>query len=309
MKKADVTSPLFDVYSWVGNSCLALWPLFFVKFLFLILQYATLFICLGLLFGPFITRNGPRIAEGLEHPKDFDWTPMLSDWVATLTDPGWIGICIAVVLLYITWWCLLSGLEDGGVFGTFQGYFRDGTRFTWRAFFENAFRFVFPMVWLQFYLSLWFLGAAFAWALVALVAVGLLALTGFNLAVGIATAVVLGVPFVIFWILFCLGFVVFAYLCKAFLIQGESPVKAMVKAYSKFKADGWRVGIGLSVAFITYIAVCLGLKMVFGLLSLVPLVGLLFSLLDMLTGCALAIFIMVYLSGLSVAYLQDEAGA
>jgi|GEM_PF-4735086 len=307
MKKAYPPSSLLDVYSWVGKSTLSLWPLLIVKLLFLILQYVALFFCLVLLLGPFFSRNSSKLMEGLSNPKNYDWSPVLSDWSSTLTDPGWIVIGMAVLFLYVTWWCLLSAVEDGGVYGTFWDFFIEGRLFSWKVFFEKGFHFVFPMIWLQLYLSLWFLAVFMVWVIVALVAVGIMALTGFNMAFGIALGLMLGIPAVIFWIVFALCFGVFTFLSKAYLTQGKQAGEAVRLAFAKFKANGWKVGIGLLVAFITYIAVSVGFRMVLGLFSLIPFIGLLFSLLDMLVGCVLALFIMIYLSGLSVAYLQDEA--
>lgn len=83
--------------------------------------------------------------------------------------------------------------------------------------------------------------------------------------------------------------------------------EAIRKAYSKFKADRWRVGLGLLVAFLTYLGVSLVVRMVLGILGAIPILGILFGLLDAIVGIALTILMIIYLSGLSVAYLQEEA--
>ncbi len=309
MKNTKVSSPLFDIYPWVWKSCLNLWPLFWVQFLFLILQYVTLFLCLALIFGPFAERNMDKIAEGLSHPQDYDWIPVLSDWVSTASDPTWIAITVGLVVLYLTWWCLLSALSDGGVFRTFWDYFQKGQPFTWGLFFREAFQWMIPMLWLQLYLSFWALGAFLIWGMMALIVVGLLALAAFKTLWVILAALFLGLPSILFWLVFSLGFAVFSFLSKAFLTKGLQAKQAVREAFQKFKEDRWRVGLGLLVAFLTYIGVSIALRVVLKVLSLVPVLGPGFSLLDMLSGIALTLLMMVYLSGLSVAYLQDEAGA
>src|SRR3974390_2555745 len=100
MKKIDPSSPIFDLYSWVWKSCQTLWPLYVVQFLFLILQYVTLFLCLALLFRPFIAHNMDLFTAGMNDPKNYDWTPVISNWTATVCDPTWIAIAVGLILLY-----------------------------------------------------------------------------------------------------------------------------------------------------------------------------------------------------------------
>lgn len=307
MKNTDVSSPTFDIYPWVWKCCLSLWPLFLVQFLFLILQYATLFLCLALLFGPFFAHNMDQITAGFSHPQDYDWTPLVSSWVATITDPTWIAIAIGLFLLYTTWWCILSALSDGGVYRTFWNYFENGQGFDWGTFFKAAFHWMVPMLWLQFFLSLWFLGIFLVWLMLAGIAVGILALTGFNVWLGIILAVVLGLPSLLLWVVFGMGFTVFTFLSKAYLTKGMKAWEAIREAFVKFRANNWRVGLGLWVAFLIYLGVSVFLRVALQVLSMLPILGVLFSLLDMAVGIGLVILMVIYFSGLSVAYLQDEA--
>ncbi len=307
MEKTEVSSPMFDIYSWVAKACLKLWPLCLVQLLFLILQYATLFTCLALLFGPFAARNLDRITEGLSHPQDYDWTPVISDWASTFSDPGWLAIAAGLLLLYITWWCVLSALSDGGVFRTFWDYFQNGRPFSWGSFFWEAIHWMIPMLWLEFFLSLWAFGAFLVWLVVVLVVTGILALTGFNVWMVVLAGVLLGLPSILIWILFSLAFAVFSFLCKACLTQGMTAREAIHRAFLKFKADRWRVGLGLLVAFLVYLGVSIFLRVVLKLFSLIPFAGIFFSLLDLALGIGLTLFMVVYISGLAVGYLQDEA--
>ncbi|HJT24193.1 MAG TPA: hypothetical protein VJ873_06425 [bacterium] len=307
MKKISPSSPMFDIYSWVWKSCRSLWPLFMVQFLFLILQYVTLFICLGVLFGPFLAHNMDQFTEGMKDPQNYDWTSVASSLAATFTDPTWIAIAIGMILLYTTWWCILSALSDGGVYRTFWDYFEDGKAFDWGVFFKAAFHWMVPMLWLQFFLSLWFLGVLLIWMLVAGVAFGIVALTGFNVWVGVILGVVIGIPSFLFWIVFAMAFTVFTFLSKAYLVKGMKAQEAIRTAFAKARADHWRVGLGLFVAFLIYVGVSFFLRMGLQVLTLLPIIGFLFSMVDMVVGIGLIILMVIYMSGLSVAYLQDEA--
>jgi hypothetical protein len=146
-----------------------------------------------------------------------------------------------------------------------------------------------------------------AWTIIACITMGLLALTGFNWIWVALAGVLLGMPSILLGAVFGLGFAVFSFLSKAYLTNGVAPREAIRAAYRKFKADRWRVAFGLLVAFLAYMAASALLRAVLGILSLIPILGLLFSLLDSLGGIALTILMIIFLSGLSVAYLQNEA--
>lgn len=307
MKKINPASPMFDIYSWVWKSCQNLWPLYLVQLLFLILQYATLFICLAVLFGPFFAHNLDQLEAGFKDPRNYDWSPVASSFLDSFTNPGWIAIAVGLVLLYLTWWSLLSAMADGGVYRTFWNYFEKGEAFDWGVFFKAAFHWMVPMLWLQFYLSLWFFGAVLVWLVIIGVGIGILALANFNVWLGIVLGVVLGIPSFLFWFVFGMGFTVFTFLAKAFLTKGLPPQEAVRVAFAKARVDHWRVGLGLLVAFLIYMGVSVFLRMGLQILTMIPILGALFSLVDMVVGIGLVILMAVYMAGLSVAYLQDEA--
>ena len=308
MKKSAAPS-FFDVYAMAWQDCRKVWPLFLVHFLFLVLQYAALFLCLALLFGPFLARNIGGLLQGLKDPKTHDWSAVTGDWLNMVSDPTWWVILLVVIFLYTTWWCLLGALEDGGVYGTFWDQAREGRPFSFGRFFEWGFKMMLPMLWLQFYLGLLYLLVLVFWAILGLMVVGFLALLGFPLGLSIGLGILIGAPCLLFWVLFTLGFGVFIYLTKAFLTLGLSAREAVRTAFSKFKADSWRVGTGLAVALVLYIAATMAIRFVLMVLGMIPLLGILFQILDMFVAMALALFIVVYLSGLSVTYLKDEEAA
>src|SRR5579871_2670782 len=289
MKKTDPASPLFDIYSWVWKSCQALWPLYLLELLFLSLQYATFFVCVGVLFGPFLAHNADQFAAGLKDPQNYDWSSVAANWIATVCDPTWIAIAVGLFLLYTSWWCLLSAMSDGGVYRAFWNYYEKTEAFDWGTFFKAAFQWMVPMLWLQFYLSLWFFGAVLAWLVVIGAAVGILALANFNVWLGVVFAVVLGIPSFLFWVVFGMGFTVFTFLAKAYLAKGLTAPEAIRTAFAKARADHWRVGLGLLVAFLIYMGVSFFVRMGLQILTMIPILGSLFSLLDMAVGIGLVI--------------------
>lgn len=307
MNKPPPSSPLFDIYQWVWKTCLTLKPFFLIQFLVVLLQYAGLFLCMGLILSPFALHGLDRIREGISHFQDYDWTPLLNDWMSILSNPGWITLVCILVLVYTLWWCVLAAFSDGGVNRTFWAYYGEGKPFNWGSFYQEGLRYTVPMLWLQFYLSLWALGAFLAWFFLSCVVIGLLSMANFNTMLVVVVSILFGLPSLLFWIVFTLGFILLSFLSKAYLTQGMNATEAIRRAYSKLKADHRRVGLGLLVAFLTYIGVSMVAKTVLGILCQIPFLGILFSFLDAFLGIALTVVMVIYLSGLSVAYLQEEA--
>ncbi|HVZ81704.1 MAG TPA: hypothetical protein VHE12_13020 [bacterium] len=299
----------FATYALAGRQALKVWPLFLVEFLFMVLKYGAFLLSLAVLFGPFLARNMGRLLEGLKDPKGYDWSEVVGDWLGMVSDVSWWVILGVVVLLATTWWCLLAALEDGGIYGTFWDLAREGNLFSFGRFLERAFQLLLPMIWLQIYLGLFVLLALAFWVVLGLLAAGFLGLLGFPFGLGLALGVLLGALFLLFWVLFGIGFGAFSYLAKAYVALGVGAGDSIRRAYAKFKADSWRVGLGMTVALVLYIAVTTAIRTFFVFLGMIPLLGILFKMVDMLIALVLALLVLVLFPGLSVTYLQDEAEA
>lgn len=306
MGKEKAFPPLYDIYSDTARTCQALWPLFLVKLGFTFLQYVSLLFCVILLFGAFIGKNGGLILEGLRNPEAFDWNGIASDWVNLLTDPGWVAGALVVLFLYLTWWFLLAAICDGGVFRAFWNKAESDKGFSLEAFFKDGLRFLGPMIWLQCLLGLIGFGITLVAGLAVGLVVGLLAVVDYNVIAVVFSGLFLGLPFLLIIIAFALGFGVFGFLCKAYVAREVTAGDAVTAAYRKFIKNRWRVGIGLTVAFLTYMAAAVGWKVVTGVLGLIPILGALFSLAGFLGSMAMALFIALYLPALSVAYLSEK---
>jgi hypothetical protein len=306
MGKEKIFPPLYDIYSDVAKTCLALWPLFLVKLGFTILQYVSLVFCVILLFGAFLGKHGARILEGYDQPDSFDWSDIASDWVTLLTDPGWIAAAVGIVLLYLTWWFLLAAVCDGGVFRAFWNRAESGAELSLENFFKDGLRFLVPMIWLQCWLGLIGFGVLAALGLVAGLVTGLLALIDFNIVAVVLCSLFLGLPLLLLCVAFAFAFGAFGFICKAYLTRGMAAGDSVKAAYRKFIENRFRVGIGMVVAFLTYVAAAVGWDVATGVLALIPFIGFLFSLAGFLGGMALALFIALYLPALAVAYLAEN---
>lgn len=299
---------LFETYGQCGKACSRVWPLFLLKCIFFVFQYATLFFCLVFLLGPFVSRNLDRFVEGLKHFQQYDWSGILEDWVQMITNPTWILIALGLFLLYSLWWLFLWAIENGGVYGTFFDLLSDGKLFSLGRFFQWGFEKFFPMIWLQFWLFLIVMVPFLFWSVVGLLVLGLMALTGFQPVVVGLLGVLAGSLFLLFWIAFsfCFGGVVS--LSKAYVIRGTGSWDSIKAAYGKFRKEGWRAGVGFVVALAIYTAGSTAIRMIFMVLGFLPILGILFKVLDLFVVMALALSLLLFLSGLGVIYVQEEAG-
>lgn len=260
----------FETYSRAAQNSFKVWPLFLVKLFFLILQSVTLVFCLSFMFGPFVTRNFQDLMNGLQDPETHDWTGIAADWLKMVSDPSWIGIFLGLGLLYATWWCFLSALEDGGVYGTLLDLVEEGKAFSIVRFFQWAFRTFLPMVGLQVYLGIWVLIPFFSLALILLAVLALLTFMGPSWGLMLGLGVIVGLPLFLLGVLFGFAFLAFGFLARAYVVKGERPGTAMRKAFDKFRAERGRVGVGLMVPLVIYFAANFLLRILTLVLGVLP---------------------------------------
>jgi hypothetical protein len=299
------------------KACFSLWPLFLVQFLFIVLQYVTLFFSVFLLVGPFLEKNWDQIVEGLKAPNSFDWTSLGADAAAYFLNANWFLILLGVGTLYLLWWSLLSALSDGGVCRAFWGYFQDGEKFSLREFFKNGARFLLPMLFLQTLLLIvcvvFFVGVMILIGIAAAV-VGVL--FAHSPLVGILLILV-GIPLFFIGALLVLAFTAYVFLWKAQVTRmkdaGPGPSSAsriawdsMWEAGRKFRENRWRTGIGVTVAFLVYVIVSFVLRFFLELMGHLPLIGIFFNFVDIITATGFVVLLMNYMPALSVAYLLEE---
>ena len=297
----------FELYSRAARASFRVWPLFLVKFLFLVLQSFALVFCLVLLLGPFVTRNFENIMAFLRDPQTQDPSAIAADWFHMVTDPTWIGIFLGLGLLYTTWWCFLSALEDGGIYGTFEDLAREGKTFSPMRFFQWAFRVFWPMVWLQVYLGFWLLIPMLLACLVIMGATLILSLVGFGWGWVLGLGLIVGAPLFISAVLFGLAFLAFGFLARAHVVKGLPAGAAMRATFQMFRSQGWRVGLGLMVPLAVYFVGGILLRVLSMVLGAVPFLGLLFGLAALALEMGSYLFFMIFLAGLSVDYQEEAA--
>ena len=275
-----------DTYQRAGEVSFKFLPLVLFEVVLAILRYGVLVVCLGLTFGFFILKY---LTVLMNDPKTFDWGTFASDWVSRTTDWGWVIGFVVLVLVYLTWWCLLAAVSDAGIFGSFVRYFRDGEAFSMDRLLADVKVFLRPMLWLQVYLSLYviptmiffFLGF---WIILAF-------WTGMNLPTGEALLLsfAVGIPLFLLLLVFCFLFGVLYQVSVVYVIRGMEAKDAVQTAFHACRDKGWRIVVAMGVLLLAYVGLSMGIHMVFGILGLFPLIGILFSGVSFLLSLAISL--------------------
>ncbi len=317
MPKEKIYPPHSDCFSSAWKTCFSLWPLFPVQLGFIILQYVTLFFCVLLLVGPFLQQDWSQMEDGFKDPKNFDWTSVGSDAASYFLNANWILIFLGVVALYLLWWSLLSAFSDGGVYRTFWQYFRNGEKFSLREFFKNGAKFLLPILFLQSLLLMITLALILGILIfIAIVAVILGVLLVHSPWIGILLILV-GIPMILISCLFFMAFGAFIFLWKAEITRtnegglgwsgaSKTAWDSLWEAGRRFREGRWRIGIGLTVAFLVYAIVSFVLRFFLELMGHLPYIGFFFDLVDLVAAVSLTVLFMSYMPALSTAYLLEE---
>lgn len=317
MPKEKIYHPASDCFSSAWEGCFALWPVFLIQLAFLVLQYAALFFLIFLLAGPFLEKCGPEIEEGLQMPNAYDWSGVESLAASYFLNLDWILLALGAGTLYMLWWSLLSAFSNGGIYRAFWENRADGTPFSWPEFFKNGASFLFRFLYLQTLLMI----------VTLILFMGLVLFTslgGFLVGFVFTRSILMGIFLIVAAIpvgltLLCLmmAFWAYVFLWMADLTRAQEHERgpgvslraawnSMWEAGRRFRENRWRIGIGLTVACLVYVVASFLTRFVLGHLGHLPVIGILFDLLDLVTALAFVVLFLTYMPALSVTYLLEK---
>lgn len=294
---------LMDLYQRAGEASLKFLPLLLFEVVLAILRYGALIVCLGIPFGFFVLKYATLL---LNDPKTFDWGPLTNDWVTRFTDWGWVVAFVVLLLLYLTWWCLLSAISDAGIFGAFVRYFRDGEALSMERFLADVKGFFRPMLWLQIYLSLYVILAMIFFFLTFWVILAFW--TQMNLSTGEAflLSCVIGIPVFFLFLVFCFLFGVLYQASVVYVSRGMEAKEAVQMAFHACREKGWRFVVAMGVLLLAYVGLSLGMHLVFGILGLFPFIGILFSGMGFLTSVLVSLLWGIYVPALFALLVEEK---
>ena len=301
MPKQKTYPLLSDAYRKAWESCAALWPLFILRFVFLILNFGTLFFCLFLVCWPLLQAlwKGFRETGG----QNFSRYMQSMDWSGYMPDSGSILMAIGLALLYITWWSLLAALFDGAVYSRMREHQEKGSLFSLREFFKDGIRYLFPMIGLQVLWSLVFLGVV----LMGLLG-GILAALLFHALSLVWLGILLAIPLFFVAIAVVIALAGFGLLAGAYLMEEKGIIFAMRQAFNKCLEGYGRVVWGILLVWVIYFVFSVAFQAVMNIFGLIPFIGFLFLLAQFGVNLFFSVAIWVYMPALAVVFsLEEEA--
>jgi len=296
-KKIVALDPLADLYRETLDSCVALWPLFFIRIGFLFLNLAFLVLGLAVCCWPFL-----QLLMG--HWSDFG-TGNVKSWMSEINWMDYFGdfkILIMVGLFaafYITFVGFFLAFFDAAVYCQFNRYQKNGLAFSWRSFFDGGIQKMMPMIGLQ---CAWLLAAlGVLMGLVFAAVLGVLMEKLLPWWIGLLLAVPFGLAAVLIMLVLGTG----ATLSAAYLVDGHGIWDSVKEGTARaIQHKGRAIWANLLMTFI-YFIFFMAFTVVFGALTMIPLIGILFMVFKFLVTSALAIGFNIYMTSLNVA-LQLE---
>ena len=300
-KKPAVLTPLSELYRKAFDSCAALWPIFILRVIFLFLNLS-LFI-LGL-----VICCWPLLQELMGHWDEFNQNNLKSvmseiNWTNYFGDFKMLILIALFAAFYITFVCFFLAFFDAAVYSQMNRFQKNREVFSWKSFFQCGIKKMIPMVGLQC-----------AWLLVALGVLFVLCLLGV-LGVFIAklltwwVALLLAFPTGLIAVLAAMVLFTALTLSAAYLVDGHGIGDSIKKGISLAVQNKGRAMGAVLLLSLIYVIFFLAFTGVFTVLSMVPVIGILFGIIKFLVTSLLAIGINIYMSSLSVTLQLEQVEA
>ena len=291
-------------YSRAWKVSLELWPLWVGRFLYLLLNYGAFFICLLLTCWPFISEVYQAIQSGGQLGSS-DYQLLAMDFFQRFRDFGFLGAVLGVFFFYLLWWTVISAWFNGGLYGRLTAFVKDAAPFSWSAFARDGFYHLIPMILLQGLLGvalLLILGVAgvllvLGWALVAVFHSSVILLVVMSL-LSIA-ALILGLPFLI-------AYQIFAVCAQAALMEDGQVAPAFRAGYDYCLAHKGAILKKMGLMTVALWTAFLLFSFFFWILEMIPLLGVLFVLINAVIRLLFYVVTDVYFPALAVGLISQE---
>ena len=291
-----------DLYSRAWKVCVDLWPLWVARFLYIICNYGAFIVCVLFTFWPLISQVLQNQQAG-GHLSSADYQALIMDFFGRFKDLSFLGAVAVLAVFYLIWWTVISAWFNGGLFGRLTAWVREGEPFSWLAFGRDGFYHLIPMVLLQLFLVvllILILGALCFIGFLGFLLLGLLHFPGF---LGLVLALPLGLALILFF----LAYQVFALVAQAGLMENGRVMEAVEKSYQSCSNDGFRVLKALLLMILMATGVLIVLTLFFKALELIPVLGILFLLVDFGLRVVFYMVTDIYFPALAVVSLSPKA--
>lgn len=286
--------PFMQVYkeSWDRN--LKVWPLFAWQVGIEILRILTLIPCLVIVFIPL-----------WKHKADFaggDFSRLSNTLVKLLWQSGWWKLALGMFLLYLVWWLIIEALVNGGVFGRLWAIEKEKESFSFKSYIQDGLRFFLPLI------ALHLLTLMVSLSVVGIPAflIGFLGGTMGGADMG-PLLLILGLLLLMIPALLILAIVMVWWLvARGYITSDHGLMESLQLSFHKCLADKGRVFWGLNLLFLLIFVALFVVSMVFGVLQAIPVLGLVFTLVNFLISTLSTAFLAVYVPSVVVSFLGEK---
>ncbi len=302
--RKPASNPYFADYERAWKVSLELWPLWVSRFLYILLNYGAFIVCLLLTCWPLISQVYQAIQSGGSLGSS-DTQSLVMSFFERFRDFGFLGAVLGVFFFYLLWWTVISAWFNGGIYGRLTAFIQDATPFSWSAFARDGFYHLIPMILLQGLLGtvlLLILGGAgvlliLGWALFTVFhssVIFLVVLLVLSLA-----ALILGLPFLI-------AYQIFAVCGQAALMEDGQVMDAFKKGFDYCLAHKGAILKKMGLMTVGLVTVFLIFSFFFWILELIPLLGIIFVLINAVIRLLFYAVTDVYFPALAVGLISQE---
>ncbi len=290
------TPEFFSHYVRAWERTIQAWPLLLVQLVYWVVTVGAFIGLAFALLGPMIEQihqAHPGLSIG-KLPPEY--------WKDALTPENLLYLGILAVLA-VLWLMILGVLVQGGMMGRLWRYARGGTDFSLREFFGDMANFFWPILGFQSMVFLVFLAL-----LAGLGALGFLAAVAFKgagsgatvfLILALIGSAILTLPLVV------LG-VAYIQLSMGHLTAGRGVGDSFRLGWDSLRAHGWSWFWVFLVYFLVTVVGLLVVGGALGILTLIPVFGVLVAMFKFLFQMASSVFLAVYLPALTVGFLHEN---
>jgi hypothetical protein len=241
-----------------------------------------------------------------KHKADFaggDFSRFSDTLVKILWQSGWWKMALGMFALYVVWWLIIEALVNGGVFGRLWAWVGKKEPFALGTYVREGFRFFPPLI------GLHLLTMAVSLVVVG-VPLGLIVLAGVgdpaSAGGGTVVLLVLGFLLLIPAVLILAVVAVWWLVARGYITSGHGLTGSLRLSLDRCMRDKGRVFWGLNLLFLLIFAVLMGVNLVFSILQLIPVLGLVFSLVSFLVSMLTTAFLAVYVPSVVVTYVDEK---
>ncbi len=295
-----------QVFQGAFQSCMKMWPLFLVQLLVALMNLAMLGVVLLVGCWPLIQSMAQSFGDLIQNPDNYD-PQDLSDKLFSLgaSDTSWLAIFLGLAAFYLVWALILESLANGAIYGGFWRNLKEGKAFSLGGALNDSLGLFLPYLGSLALLLLISLGLVGGYRLIGMA--GIYLLKAFHLGNGMTLAIglVAGIPYILFYLVLVTALWVYSLAVKSWVGRGKGVFPSLALGWSSLRFKGWRFTKGIVLSLAALAALFIVTQLFLVLTLFIPLIGFLSFFGILFSSGFFLIFLILYLSSLSVSLLDE----